>query len=564
MALAALGIAVAIYVAFSWLLARLWCRPKRLPTSKTPADYDLPFEAIRFSSHAIPIHGWFIPAAYTASPQPVVILAHGWSRNAAEMLPLARRLHEANLALLLLDARGHGASGGDGPVTILKFAEDILASLEYLQTRPDIDQDRVGVLGRSIGGSAAILAASMAPRLRAVVSCSAFADPKALTRDYLATWHLPAWLFAWPVFRFIERWLGTRLDSIAPQNRIGHITARLWRQVLAKMEAIRGLDDQFADPEGIAAKAQAEVAREEQEAQRQNESAALYAEAVRLLRAEQYLEALAKWSEVQALNPGYLDRHQVQLTAKKKLDALTTPARKPGWPRWALAVIGVLSVAAVLTVSALFGQGWITPPQPTPLPGGVVVPLDELANRRPWLPLDEAAKPGTMYYGFNLTKAPFDNRLVRQAFAAALDRQAIADLAMQFGAKNARPATTLIPPETLGRDLRGQVGIPFDQDLAKALLAEAGYPNGEGFPVVVFATNLGPSDSYVDVAALAIAMWRDHLNVTVRMENVDGLPAYLARLARDAPPIFRMDWIADGDNDPDIPHAGINCAFSKV
>lgn len=226
-AIITLGIAAALFIALSWLLARLWCKPKRQPASKTPADYGLPFETIQFSSHAIPINGWFVPAAFNTSPQPVIVLAHGWCKNAAEMLPLARRLHEANFALLLYDARGHGASGEDGPITILKLAEDIVAGIEYLETRPDIDKRRLGALGRSIGGSAAILAASTEPRIRAVVSCSAFADPKALTRDFLAMMHVPAWLFAWPVFRFIERWLGTTLDSVAPQNRIGNIAAPL-------------------------------------------------------------------------------------------------------------------------------------------------------------------------------------------------------------------------------------------------------------------------------------------------------------------------------------------------
>lgn len=221
------GIAAALYIAFSWVLARLWCTPKRLPASKTPADYELPFEAIQFYSHGIPIKGWFIPVASDTSQPPAIILAHGWCKSAAEMLSLARLLHEANFALLLYDARGHGASGEDGPITILKLAEDIVTSIEYLETRTDIDKRRLGVLGRSIGGAAAILAASMEPRIRAVVSCSAFADPKTLTKDFLTMKRIPADIFAPLVFRFIEGWLGTTIDSVAPQNRVGDIKAPL-------------------------------------------------------------------------------------------------------------------------------------------------------------------------------------------------------------------------------------------------------------------------------------------------------------------------------------------------
>ncbi|HLF24785.1 MAG TPA: alpha/beta fold hydrolase [Anaerolineae bacterium] len=242
-ALIALGSVATLYIVSSWALARLWCKPKRLPITKTPADFKLSFEAIQFSSHGVPIQGWFIPAARNASLQPVLVLAHGWCTNAAELLLLARVLHKANFALLLYDARGHGDSGDDGPITILKLAEDIVAGVDYLATRTDIDTSRLGVLGRSLGGSAAIVAASRERRIRAVVSCSAFADPKALTRDFLAMLHVPARLFSRPVFRFIERWLKTTMDDVAPQNRVGQITAPLL--------LIHGAADRYIRPSNL-------------------------------------------------------------------------------------------------------------------------------------------------------------------------------------------------------------------------------------------------------------------------------------------------------------------------
>jgi pimeloyl-ACP methyl ester carboxylesterase len=222
----AIGLATiaVLVIAFSWVFARLWCKPKQIPPAKTPADLGLPFESITFSSHGVPINGWLIPAAAGASPQPAIILTHGWSSNAAEMLLLAQVLHEANFALLLYESRGHGASGQDGPITIRKFAEDIVAGIDYLETRSEVDKSRLGLLGRSIGGSSALLVASNEPRIRAVVSCSAFADTEMLTRDYLARLHVPSWPFPWLVNRFIARWLRTSVRSVAPQNRIDRIT----------------------------------------------------------------------------------------------------------------------------------------------------------------------------------------------------------------------------------------------------------------------------------------------------------------------------------------------------
>jgi pimeloyl-ACP methyl ester carboxylesterase len=187
-------------------------------------DYDLPYEAISFSSNNVAIRGWFIPQTPKQSPTPIVILAHGWSGNAADMLPAARVLHRAKLAVLLYDARGHGMSGKDGPITVLKFAEDIRACLDYLGRRVDVNHEHVGLLGHSLGGSAALLATSADSRIHAVVSCSAFAHPRTITRDFLKTLHIPVWPFLPLVCRFIEYWLGTTMEEVAPENRIGRIT----------------------------------------------------------------------------------------------------------------------------------------------------------------------------------------------------------------------------------------------------------------------------------------------------------------------------------------------------
>jgi outer membrane protein assembly factor BamD (BamD/ComL family) len=99
----------------------------------------------------------------------------------------------------------------------------------------------------------------------------------------------------------------------------GLARARQWKQALAVMEEIQKLDPQYPDPEGIAARVLEELERKEEERQRQNELAALYAQAVQLLQAGQYQEALQKWDAVQIRDPQYPDRQKVQATAKKKL-----------------------------------------------------------------------------------------------------------------------------------------------------------------------------------------------------------------------------------------------------
>ena len=103
----------------------------------------------------------------------------------------------------------------------------------------------------------------------------------------------------------------------------GLLRSKKWRNALDKVEEIRKLNEHFPDEDGISEKAQKELAREEQEAERQNKLAALYAEAVKLLKEEKYQEALDKWGEVKAIDPKYPDRQRVQVTAKKALTKQT-------------------------------------------------------------------------------------------------------------------------------------------------------------------------------------------------------------------------------------------------
>jgi len=98
-----------------------------------------------------------------------------------------------------------------------------------------------------------------------------------------------------------------------------------WSKALAQMEEIHKLDNQFVDSDGLMERSKAELEREEQEAQQRRELAALYAEAVSLLEAKKYQEALEKWNAIQAIDPKYKDSFGVKKTARRKLDELSRP-----------------------------------------------------------------------------------------------------------------------------------------------------------------------------------------------------------------------------------------------
>ena len=77
--LATIGIAIAAIfsLGFACVFTRLWGKPKRLAPGKTPADYDLPFEAVSFTSHGVKLQGWFIPS-HLPTASGTIIVAHGW------------------------------------------------------------------------------------------------------------------------------------------------------------------------------------------------------------------------------------------------------------------------------------------------------------------------------------------------------------------------------------------------------------------------------------------------------------------------------------------------------
>ncbi|MBC8438883.1 MAG: alpha/beta fold hydrolase [Deltaproteobacteria bacterium] len=234
---------VFIIIALSWMIARLWCRPMLAGSKKTPKDYSMGFENVKFSVKGVLLRGWFIPASSAAEKNPAIIVQHGWSKNAAAMLPVAKALHTLNTSLLLFDFRGHGRSDKNGPVTLQTMAQDISAAIDYLETRSDVNPNNIGVMGHSIGGAGTILAGSRDSRIKAIASSAAFADPVAVTLNYMKKFYIPEWPFLWLMFQFIGHWVGHRIDFLFPKNNIGKIQAPI--------TLLHGGEDNFIPSENL-------------------------------------------------------------------------------------------------------------------------------------------------------------------------------------------------------------------------------------------------------------------------------------------------------------------------
>jgi oligopeptide transport system substrate-binding protein len=214
--------------------------------------------------------------------------------------------------------------------------------------------------------------------------------------------------------------------------------------------------------------------------------------------------------------------------------------------------------STAVPTNTFFPTPTVIPPTPTPIPGKVTIPITSMKNTIPWLAasFDPNAAPGIQYYGFNTTKPPFDNILVRKAFAAAVDREAIAALATSLYVHNVQPATTFLSPLILGRNLYNEIGIPFDPARAKEYLVEAGYSDATSFPKTTFviSTSGGAAPGlYQQTAEAIVKMWKENLGIDVTIKNI-GSVANLGDYLHSNPngfDIFRMGLGYSGaDMDP--------------
>jgi uncharacterized protein len=217
------GIAALYQLAVLLVMTVGWRNP-RVRHGSDPESLGLAFEEIRFpTAGGKMLYGWWVPCG--AADAPVLILVHGWGRNVERMLPYVAMLHPAGFDLLAFDARHHGSSDDDTFASMPKFSEDIRAAIDVVAKHRAPAPSDVGVLGLSVGGSAAIHASAYDPRIAAVATVGAFANP----RDPRATLGRFWWVLApgLPLaFRFVEWRIGLRFRDIAPENVIHRARAR--------------------------------------------------------------------------------------------------------------------------------------------------------------------------------------------------------------------------------------------------------------------------------------------------------------------------------------------------
>jgi oligopeptide transport system substrate-binding protein len=151
-----------------------------------------------------------------------------------------------------------------------------------------------------------------------------------------------------------------------------------------------------------------------------------------------------------------------------------------------------------------------------------------------------------LYIGFNTQLKPFDDRRVRQAFNYTVNKEAIVQEITQSRHMLYPPATLTaigaLPPGMLGYDPELQ-GYAYDPAKAKRLLAEAGYPDGAGFPAVQLWSVDKAESTKAELAAYQ--RYLAEIGVHVDLHFAPDWPTYRAMLEQGKLPMFRLVWYAD-------------------
>jgi pimeloyl-ACP methyl ester carboxylesterase len=135
--------------------------------SATPADDGLSYEEVTFTtSDGVDLSAWYVPARNGAA----VVLRHGAGSTRTATVRHAGVLADHGYGVLLVDARGHGRSGGEGMDYGWYGDQDTSAAVSFLARQDGVDPAKIAVVGLSMGGEEAIGAAGADPRIRAVVA----------------------------------------------------------------------------------------------------------------------------------------------------------------------------------------------------------------------------------------------------------------------------------------------------------------------------------------------------------------------------------------------------------
>jgi len=173
----------------------------------------------------------------------------------------------------------------------------------------------------------------------------------------------------------------------------------------------------------------------------------------------------------------------------------------------------------------------------------IQVPINKIPvyQRMTDSPYRQAPMQGSYYLQFNIDRSPVNDQRVRKALSMAIDRERLVKTVL-LGTEVA--SSTLVPagtPNYTSPDI-----LRYDPEQARVLLAEAGYPGGQGWPGLEYLYNT--SENHRRIAIALQQMWKEELHIDISLINQDW-KVYLATISQKDYTFSRRGWVV-GDLDP--------------
>lgn len=214
-AVSALSGGAAAMTAFSVLVAYRMVHPIRRTMDELAPGYLLPPEKVSFiSTDNLRISGYFYPHPQARE---AIVLCHGFHGCVADVHEAAIVLQNLGYNVLSFDFRGHGESAGTHTTAGFFEVFDVLGAIDYLNTRPEVDPNSIGLMGFSMGAATVIMASVLAPQVKAVIADSAFAAlSDLLPGSFQHFFKVPRFPFATTTVWFTEKFAHIAHTQVNP------------------------------------------------------------------------------------------------------------------------------------------------------------------------------------------------------------------------------------------------------------------------------------------------------------------------------------------------------------
>jgi dipeptidyl aminopeptidase/acylaminoacyl peptidase len=160
---------------------------------------------------------------FAGDDRATVVISHGYGGNQDEMLPVVDALHRAGFSVFTYDLRGSGRSQGEITFGTLE-QRDLRSVVDFVAQLPEVDPERIGALGFSMGAATTVLTAAEDPRIKAVVNDSGWADVRSWLKPKLIT--SPRNRFGTLSLALVEARTETDLDTLKPEQVIADVSPR--------------------------------------------------------------------------------------------------------------------------------------------------------------------------------------------------------------------------------------------------------------------------------------------------------------------------------------------------